>query len=227
MLKRSLITSVILAASLNAGMFGDLAGAAMGTIGGGDASSTVSGNDVQAVLTNFQQAEMGLNNSVDMINKALGDKKQLAEWEEKEKSINAMPASSEKDAATKKLNEDQMSYATKISESKDVQDKAKKLSSEQKKKVGISIGNLLLVALKDAEALTRAKGLVGSISSNPAVAMKFATDLPKLKDVVTTVPSQLSSLATLTSGYVGMAKSAGISVTQPKSADEPLKEVEI
>lgn len=227
MLKQSLLLSTFLAVSLNAGMFGSLGDMAMGALDGGDSSTAVSGNDVQAVLTNFQQAEQGLNNSVDLINKALGDKKQLVEWEEKEKSINAMPSSAEKDAEMKKLNESQTAYAAKMAESKETQGKMQKLSSEQKAKVGKSVTNLLLVALKNTEALVRAKSLVGSITTNPMAALKFATDIPKLKDVVTTVPSQLSSLATLTSGYVNMAKSAGIAVAQPKSADEPLKEVEI
>ena len=54
--------------------------------------------------------------------------------------------------------------------------------------------------------------------------MKFASDLPKLKDIVATAPTQLSSLGTLTSGLATMAKSAGISYETPKSADENLKD---
>lgn len=223
---RKIVLSTVLAMALTSSSFAFGMPSIPG-LGLGGTAAAISGNDIESVLTNFQQAETGLNNSVDLINKALGDKKQLAEWEEKEKSINAMPASSEKDAALKKVNEDQIAYATKLAESKQTEGKMKNLSSEQKAKVGKSLANLLLVVLKDTEALARAKNLVSSISSNPMAALKFAKDIPKLKDVVTTVPSQLSSLATLTSGYVGMAKSAGIVVAQPKSADEPLKEVEL
>ncbi len=217
MLKKSLVVSAILVASLNAGMFGDLASSALG---GGSSAPTVSGNDVKAVLTTFQQAETGLNNSVKLIDSALGDKAQVAKFDAQEKSINAMPNGSEKDAATKILNEDRLAEAKKISDSKDTQDKAKKLSSEQKAKVGISISNLLLVALKDTEGLTRAKALVASISSNPSAAMQFASDLPKLKDIVTTVPTQVSSLGTITSGLVKVAQSADIKYNaNPKTTD--------
>ena len=224
MLKKSLVVSAILVASLNAGMFGDLASSALA---GGSSTPAVSGNDVKAVLTTFQQAETGLDNSVKLIDSALGDKAQVAKLEAQEKSINTMPDGSEKDAATKKLKEDRLAEAKKISDSKDTQNKAKNLSSEQKAKVGTSISNLLLVALKDTEGLTRAKALIASISSNPSSAIQFASDLPKLKDVVTTVPTQVVSLGTLTSGLVKVAKSSNIAVTQPKSADEPLKEVEL
>lgn len=218
---KKILLSAVLSASLSAGMFGGLSDAVMG---GGSSSPSVSANDVSAVIATFQQAEKGLNTSVDLINSALGDKKQIAEWEEKEKSINAMPEGAEKDAKYKALNADQESYAKKIIESKDITEKAKNLSSDQKKKVGVSIGNLLLVTLKDKQALDQGKNLVSSISSNPASAMKFASDIPKLKDIFSTVPAQLSSLGTLTSGLASMAKSAGISYETPKSASESLKD---
>ena len=221
MLRKSLVLSAILAASLNAGMFGDLAGA---VTGGGNQATAFSANDIQSILTNFQQAEKGLNTSVDLINQALGDKKQLAEWAEKEKSINAMPASSEKDANFQKLKEEKVAYTEKLTHSQDVQEKAKKLSSQQKEKVSISISNLLLVALKDTEALVRSKSLVSTISSNPSYAMQYAADLPKLKNVVSTVPNQVASLGTLTSGLTTLAKNADITVKQPVSANEPMQD---
>ncbi len=223
MLKKSLIALAILVGSLNAGMFGALAGAALG---GGSTASAVSGSDVQAVLTNFQQAQLGLDSSVMLINSALGDKKQVAEFEKRAKEINSKPESSEKDAANKELKKDELASAEKLATSKDAQDKAKKLSSEQKVKVGASISNLLLVAMKDTTALASAKGLVSSISSNPSAAMQFATDLPKLKDVVMTIPTQLSSLGTLTSGLTTLAKNADITVNQPKADDKVSTKVE-
>ena len=77
-----------------------------------------------------------------------------------------------------------------------------------------------MVALKDTEGLTRAKALVASISSNPSAAMQFASDLPKLKDIVTTVPTQVSSLGTITSGLVKVAQSADIKYNaNPKTTD--------
>jgi hypothetical protein len=218
---KKILLSAVLSASLTAGMFGGLGDAVMG---GGNSAPSVSANDVSGVISTFQQAEKGLNTSIDLINSALGDKKQIAEWEAKEKTINAMPEGAEKDAKYKELNQAQEAYAKKIVESKDISEKAKNLSSEQKKKVGVSIGNLLLVTLKDKQALDQSKNLVSSISSNPASAMKFASDLPKLKDIVSTVPTQLSSLGTLTSGLASIAKSAGISYETPKSADESLKD---
>lgn len=222
MLQKSLVVSIVLAASLNAGMFGDLANAA---VGGGNQTTAFSANDIQSVLTNFQQAEKGLNTSIGLINLALGDKKQLTAFAENEKSINTMPESSEKDAKLEQLHQDQMAYAETLSKSKDIQEKAKKLSSQQKAKVSISISNLLLVALKDTEALVRSKNLVNSISANPSLAMQYASDLPKLKNVVTTVPNQVTSLGTLTSGLMTLAKNADLpAVKQPASANEPMQD---
>lgn len=224
MLKKSLVVSAILVASLNAGMFGDMASSALG---GESSTPAVSGNDIKAVLTTFQQAEAGLDNSVKLIDSTLGDKAQMAKFEAQEKSINVMQSGSEKYAAIKKLSEDRLAEAKKISKGKDIQNRVKKLSTEQKAKVGTSISNLLLVGLKETESLTRAKALITSISSNPSSAIQFASDLPKLKNVVATAPAQVVSVGTVTSGLVKAAKSSNIAVTQPKSADEPLIELQL
>lgn len=204
------------AASTGGGLFGSLLGGS---------SKPVSANDISTVIKTFQEAEAGLNNSVDLINQALGDKEKLAEWELKEKTIKKMPASSEKDAAIKALNEDQLSYATKLAESEGLSEKAKKLNAKQKEKVGTAIGNLLLVVLKDQQALSQGKDVVSSLTSNPVMAVQFASDLPKIKDVIVTIPTQLSSLGTLSSSLISMAKEADINVKQPASADEKLKPV--
>lgn len=204
------------AASSGGGLFGSLLGGS---------SKPVTANDISGVVKTFQEAEAGLNNSVDLINQALGDKDKLAEWAQKEKTIKKMPESSEKDAAIKALNEDQLSYATKLAESEGLSEKAKKLNAKQKEKVGTAIGNLLLVVLKDQQALSQGKNVISSLTTNPALAVQFASDLPKIKDVIVTIPTQLSSLGTLSSGLISMAKEADINVKQPASADEKLKPV--
>lgn len=224
MLRKSIIVSLVCAVSLNAGMFGDVAAAAV--MDGGSGSS-VSASEVQNVLMNFQDAEKGLQLSIMGINSALGDKQKIEEFAVMEKKISGMGESAEKDAARLKLYQDELAYTEAISKSKEIQEKAKNLSQSQKAKVGISIGNLLLVALKDAEGLLRARNLAKSISSNKSEAVRYAIELPKINTIVQTIPNQVNSLATINNGLTELAKNADIEVIQPTSFDQPFKEVSI
>lgn len=222
MLRNTIILSLVCAVGLNAGMFGDMAS----SVGlGGGSSSSVSADEVQNVLKNFQDAEKGLHNSVLVINSALGDKKKLEEFSEEEKKIASMPQNSEKESAVLKLNQDELAYTESLTKSKEVQEKAKKLTAVQKQKVGLSISNLLLVALKDSEGLVRAQNLVKAISTNKSDAIKYAVDLPKINSIVQTVPNQVNSLSNLTSGLTTLANHSGITVDTQTSTDKPLQEI--
>lgn len=217
MLKRVLITSALVIGTANAGMFGGL-----GSVVSGSASTAaaVSANDVSGVISMFQSAEKSLNDSAKVIIMAIGDKNTIEYIENEQKEINKMTEGAEKDARTKKLNESTLATADKASSSKDAAEKAKKLSSEQKKKVSAATFNVFLAAFKDKVALEKSKNLVSAISSNPSAAMQFAGDLPKLKDIVTSVPNQLTTLGSLGSGLTTLAKNADISLpTTPIDAN--------
>jgi hypothetical protein len=219
MVKKLIMAGFLVVGSANAGMFDSVAGA----IGGGSSSSSVSASDVKGVISSFQDAERMLFNSLVLINKALANKQEVAKLEELLKTINAMPEGAEKDAKMKELEKSSLALAQKTLESKEVTKVAQKLSTEQKQEVASATFNILLAVLKDKEALSKAQNLVSSISSNPTSAAQFAGDLPKLKDIVATAPNQITSITKIGSGLIDLAKTAKISVTQPASADEPMK----
>lgn len=214
MIQKSFVVSILLACSLNAGMFGDLAGSLMG---GGSSDGTAS--EMETIFVTMEESTNTLNTSVDTINELLGDKKQLAKWKDQNKSIEKL-SDDEKVPALAKLNQEKMVYATALGTNKDVNVKAKKLPTEQKNKIGAAISDILLVSMKEKEAAGKAKELVKSIIANPKSALIYAGDLPKLKDVVSNTPAMLSDQAELSKSMVNLANSANIAIKQPKPTEE-------
>lgn len=214
MIKKSFIASMVLVCSLNASMFGDLAGSLMG---GGSSDGT--GTEMEAIFTTMEESTVTLNASVDTINEILGDKKQLTQWKEKIKAIDKL-TDDEKEPALVQLNQEKMVYATALGENKEVNLKAKKLPNAQKAKLGAAISDILLVSMREKEAGEKAKNLVKSIIANPKSALQYAGDLPKLKDVVSETPTMLNNQAALSKSMVALANNANIAIKQPSPTEE-------
>jgi hypothetical protein len=212
MFKKSFAVSILLACSLNASMFGDLAGSLMGT---SDGTKT----EMQAIFDMMDQSNNTLIASVELINGSLGDKKQLTKWSDQNKTIEAL-TDDEKVPAIAKLNQEKIEYATGLGLNKDVIKNAKKLPTDQKNKIGTAISDILLVSSQEKNAANKAKDLVKSIIASPKSAVIYAGDLPKLKDVVSETPAKLSAQTTLSKNLVILANSANITIQQPAVAPE-------
>jgi hypothetical protein len=212
MFKKSFAISILLACSLNASMFGDLAGSLMG-------SSDGTKTEMQAIFDKMDQSTNTLVASVELINGSLGDKKQLTKWDDQNKTIGNL-TDDEKVPAIAKLNQEKIEYATALGLNKDVVTKAKKLPNEQKSKIGTAISDILLVSKQEKETANKAKDLVKSIVANPKSALLYAGDLPKLKDVVSNTPAMLSAQAALSKNLVILANSANITIQQPVATAE-------
>lgn len=214
MIQKSFVFSILLACSLHAGMFGDLAGSLMG---GGKSEGT--GTEMESIFETMEQSNQSLIGSVEVINGLLGDKKQLTKWQDQNKSI-AKLTDDEKEPALLKLNQEKMAYATALGENKDAILKAKKLPKEQKTKLGAAISDILLVSMREKEAAEKAKGILKSIIASPVSAIKYAGDLPKLKDVVSNTPTMLSEQTSLSKNMISLANNANIEIKQPKPIEE-------
>lgn len=207
MIQKSFVVSLLLACSLNAGMFGDLAGSLLG--------SDNTGSELQSIFDTMDQSNKTLVESVEVINGSLADKKQLTKWSDQNKTIQKL-TDDEKEPAIAKLNQEKMEYATTLGTNKDAITKAKKLPNDQKAKIGTAVSDILLVSMQEKEAATKAKDLVKSIMASPKSAVMYAGDLLKLKDVVSNTPSMLSSQAALSKSMVSLANGANITIQQPK-----------
>lgn len=214
MIRKSFVMSMLLACSLNAGMFGDLAGSLMG---GGSSDGTAS--EMETIFVTMEESTKTLNTSVDTINELLGDKKQLAKWKDQNKSIEKL-TDDEKVPALAKLNQEKMAYATALGENKEAITKAKKLPNAQKTKLGAAISDILLVSMQEKEAAEKAKGIVKTIMVSPKSAIQYAGDLPKLKDIVTNTPELLNAQAALSKNMVSLANNANVAIKQPKPTEE-------
>ncbi|HEX5330713.1 hypothetical protein [Sulfuricurvum sp.] len=217
MIRKSFVFSILLASALNAGMFGDLAGSLMG-----DSKPDGTATEMQTIFETMDQSKSTLTASVDLINTMLGDKKQLSKWQDQTKAIDKL-SDDEKVPAIAKLNQEKMLYATALGESKDVSTKAKKLSNDQKSKLGAAISDILLVSFREKEAGDKAKELVKTIVASPKSALQYAGDLPKLKDVVSETPTMLNNQAALSKNMVVLASNANIAIKQPKPTETASK----
>lgn len=216
-MRKTFVLSMVLACSLNAGMFGDLAGSLMG-----DSTPDGTATEMGAIFDTMDQSAKTLQQSVNLINTTFGDKKQLAKWNDQQKAIDKL-SDDEKVPAVAKLNQEKMAYASTLGENKDVIAKAKKLPNDQKSKIGAAISDALLVSMKEKEAAEKAKGLVKSIVASPKSAMQYAGDLPRLKDVASNTPAMLNDQATFSKNMILLANGANIAIQQPKPTETASK----
>jgi hypothetical protein len=220
MLKKSLILSAILAASLNAGMFGDVAGAAMG---GGKASSSVSASDIDAVLGKAKQAEQLLLASIGNISSAILSKEDVAKYETALAEANKISDPKERQAAINKIIDAQDTLIAKAADDKSVQEGLKKASADKKEALANAGFNFLLAGKKDGEALLGVNSTISSLTSNPSAAMHFGPQLASLKDLAVSLPTQGSSVVQIGGKLYDLMKAGGIQGTLPQSGNDAPK----
>ena len=205
--------------SVEAGIFDKLTGKSSG--------GSVSRSDIDAVYTLVLDAEALLKKSVDIAFKLLASKEELEKIEQRQKQIDEIKDPKEKEAEMKKVQEDKMAATQKMIEKEETSKKAAALDAQQKVLFGKSIYNLILAGLKDKDAVVKAKDVSQKIQGNPSSATNFASDVNKLKDIVTTVPSQAEKIGTLGNNLSKFASKNNIEVAMPQSAADKPKEVEI
>lgn len=224
MFKKSLILSAILAASLNAGMFGDVAGAALG---GGKATSSVSAGDIDAVLSKAKQAEQLLVASIGNIASAILSKEESGKFETAMAEANKISDPKEKQAAINKAVADTNALISKAADDKNVQDGLKKASDDKKEALSSAGFNFLLAGQKDGEALLGVNSTISSLTSNPSAAMQFAPQLASMKDLAVSLPTQGSSIAKIGGKLYDLMKAGGIKTELPASASTEPKKVKL
>jgi|LSQX01.2.fsa_nt_gb hypothetical protein len=207
----------------NAGLMDGLKG---GKKTGGTAGGEISRTDIDFVYSLVAEADNLLKNSVNIAFKMLANKDEIDEMDMRQKQIDAIKDPKEKEAEIRKVQEDKMASTQKAIDREETSKKTAAMSTEQKILFGGAMYNLALAGLKDKEAVTKAKNVSQNIQANPSASMGFSQDVPKLKNIVTTVPPQAEKISTLSTNLVKFASKNKIEVVLPQSSSEQPKDVD-
>jgi hypothetical protein len=191
----------------------------------GGGSGGLSQSDVDAYLNLSKKADDLQQSSIDKLSSILLNKETLAEIERRKKAAQSIMDPKEKEAALANIMVDEEASLRKAADAKDTQQKIAKLDENQKKLAGAATSNLFLSALTNKASLDVATGIVQKAQSNPASAVAYATQLPRIKDAVVSLPGKIDKTYTLTNKLISLNKTNNIEVVMPKSASDKPKDV--
>jgi hypothetical protein len=206
----------------NAGMFDSIKSVVPGGGSGG-----VTQTDIDAYFKLSNKADDLHQGSIDNLGTMLLNKDAKAEIDRKKNALTSIQDPKEKEAAMNQIKEDQQAEIEKQLNSKDSESKLAKLDDHQKKLAGAAISNLFLSALVNKSAVDVATGIVQKAQANPVSAAGYATQLPKIKDAVVSLPGKIEKTYTLGNHLVKLAKTSNIDITIPKTASDLPQEVPI
>jgi len=184
--------------------------------GGSQASS---GMSLSQWIDTANQAKSLLDTSSGLLLEAVADKAKLDE-------INALKkaaAEAKDDKARKELEVKIQAETNAALAAADWDQAASNLAAEQDEKkiknVGASAYNFVLGVLKDKALLDTANSVIDAAKSNPM----NLKDVGRVREVVSSVSGQMSSLTTISSNLPKLAKVAKVEL--PKSEAEPAQEI--
>ncbi|HOF57626.1 MAG TPA: hypothetical protein PLA81_01060 [Syntrophorhabdaceae bacterium] len=193
----------------------------------GGGGGTVSRGDLDNLYKYVADADKLLQDSINISSKILLNKDELQQIEMKQKNIAGIQDPKERESETRKIQEDTIAMTLKASEDADATKKIGNLDEKQKVLYGKSIYNLLLAGLKDKDAVAQANQMMQKIQGNPTAAASFASDVTKLKDIVSTLPSQVKKIVSLGDSLRKIAKSNKIEVAVPNSASDKPQDIDL
>lgn len=189
-------------------------------VGGGSAAA-VSAGDIDAFIQTANDANLMISTSSSHIFKALASKEDIAALEARLATANAIANTAEKEAELNKIKSDEATIVQKVLASKEGEDKLSTMNKAQMASFGNAAFTFMLGVLKDKQLAEGSTALVSGVSSNPMLIPRLGA----LKDVASSVSSQLSNTAKIGEGLVKLAK-AGKIASLPTSASEKPKKVE-
>jgi hypothetical protein len=172
---------------------------------------------VDALLKTADEADSLIRRSSDALFKAVASKDELDAHAEKIKAANEIADPKEKEAALKKASDDEQAQLAKVDFAAKSEEAKKTLDAKQKAQMGAAIYNFNLGILKDMELLERGQSVIESVFENP-MAM---TKLTRLKDVMSSVSSQMGNFTTIASGLQKMSSVVKLEALPTKSSDQP------
>lgn len=210
------VSSAVAALSTQASAFGlgDLKAAVPGA---GGSAHAVSAGDIDLFIKTAQDADQMIGAASDYLIKAVGDQQVVAELQAKMTAANSIADPKEKEAAIQKAKDDEATALQKSLASKETQDKIATMNKDQLGKFGAASYTFMLGVLKDKQLASDSSGLVSGVSSNPML----VTRLPDLKNVASSVSSQVANSVKIGEGLVQLAQAGKITALPTSASDKP------
>jgi hypothetical protein len=197
--------------------------ASAGSSGGGGSVSRATLDKLYKLVS---EAEALLDKSVNIAFSMVANKEETEKYTQRLKEIEKIQDPKEKEAAMKKVREDQSAIVTKAAEKEDTAKKIASLDGKQKKLFGASVSNVVLAGLMDKEAVETSKSLSTALKSNPTAAASFSNDVPRVTNIAASLPEQAKKATDLGSALTKLAKTAKVEVAMPASAAAAPKTVD-
>jgi hypothetical protein len=204
------------------GMFDAVKSAVSGGGGGG-----LKKTDVDTYFKLSKKADGLQQGSIDKLAGMLLNKETVAQIERKNKAAQSIQDPKEREAALNKVMIEKEAAVEQAANSKEANQKLAQLDVHHKKLAGEAICNLFLSALTNKSACDVATGIVQKAKASPTSAVAYATELPKIKDAVVSLPGKIEKTYTLGNQLVTLAKANNVEITIPKSASDKPQEVDI
>ena len=173
--------------------------------------------DPDAFIKSAQAAESLMNNSVRFLASALSSKEKAAEFDAAQKAANALTNPEEKKAKLAEVQKSQLAAVNESASNDQFKSNIAKMDDKKKEGLAASAFNFMLALLKDKDLVDQAKGIVSSMSSNPASLGKIGG----VKDAASSLSNQLTS-ASQVAGKMPDIFSA-VNVKAPASKDDKPK----
>lgn len=174
--------------------------------------------DVDGFLKSALAAETLMRGSLDLLVASLASKEAVANIEALKKQAAEKTDAKERAAVEQEIVKSQAAEMNKLDFDKVANEDIKKMDANQKKKLAGATYNFLLATLKDKELVAQSKGVISSLSGNPANLGKLGS----VKDSAGSLAAQLELAGTLATKVPKLFAAVGVKNPPSKASDAPV-----
>ena len=215
-LSRREIVLAVCGAAVSAPVFGQLGGLG-GMLGGGKATPGASiESDVQSFLERSFKIEKTAAKAYLAILAAYAAEADRAKYQSMFDSVGKLTDPKESGAKFQEIRESSEAELKRLSESKDLGDRTKKLSEDKQKQVGRAVGNVLYAGFQAVPLVDNGKIIVGRTKTSPL-------DVPKVQPVVGALDrlgTAISLSGSVMLKFVDVLKGVNVSVAPASSSSK-------
>lgn len=174
--------------------------------------------DVDGFLKSARAAESLMRGSLDLMVASLASKEAVANIEALKKQAAEKTDAKERAAVEQEIIKSQAAEMNKLDFDKVANEDIKKMDANQKKKLAGASYNFLLATLQDKDLVAQSKGVISSLTGNPA----NLTKLGSVKDSASSLSAQLELAATLATKVPKLFTAVGVKNPPAKASDAPV-----
>lgn len=192
-----------------------------GLLGGTKGVSTGSGN-IDADVKTFTEKSSVVNKyaaqALVAINAAYSSDEERANAMAKLEKLNATTDPKEQNALVAEINKTEGAKVAQLAESKDLDEKTKKLDQAKQKMVGTAVANYLIAGARSVDLVKSGQGMMQSAASNPLSLPKLAN----VKDAIPLLNDAITNAAKVLPKFMDVLKGAKVDVPKVAADSKPV-----